>query len=75
MALSKLGVLKPKLHACSENRGKWSSLEAKEATLKSPEIRRKVVSWAPVAHAYNPSYSGGRDQKDYSVMPVQGNNL
>jgi hypothetical protein len=27
--------------------------------------------WAPVAHAYNPSYSGGRDKEDCSLKPVQ----
>jgi hypothetical protein len=27
----------------------------------------------PVAHAYNPSYPGGRDQEDHSSKPVQAN--
>jgi hypothetical protein len=31
---------------------------------------RKVPSWVPVAHAYNPSYSGGRDREDYSSKPA-----
>jgi hypothetical protein len=26
-----------------------------------------------VAHAYNPSYSGGRDQEDLGLKPVQAN--
>jgi hypothetical protein len=26
-----------------------------------------------VAHAYNPSYSGGRDQEDHSLKPAQAN--
>jgi hypothetical protein len=26
-----------------------------------------------VAHAFNPSYSGGRDQKDYGLKPVWAN--
>jgi hypothetical protein len=30
-------------------------------------------SWAPVAHAYNPSYSRGRDQKDHSLKQAQAN--
>jgi hypothetical protein len=30
-------------------------------------------SWAPVAHAYNPSYSGGRDQEDSGSRLVQAN--
>jgi hypothetical protein len=28
-------------------------------------------SWAEVLHAYNPSYLGGRDQKDHGVKPAQ----
>jgi hypothetical protein len=31
-----------------------------------------MVSQAPVAHAYNPSYSGGRDWEDCSSKPTQG---
>jgi hypothetical protein len=27
----------------------------------------------PVAHAYNPSYSGGRDQEDQGSKPAQAN--
>jgi hypothetical protein len=27
-------------------------------------------SQAPVAHTYNPSYSGGRDQEDHSLKPA-----
>jgi hypothetical protein len=28
-----------------------------------------------VAHAYNPSYSGGRDQQDHGLKPTQANTL
>jgi hypothetical protein len=28
-----------------------------------------------VAHAYNPSYSGGRDQEDYSLKSGQANSV
>jgi hypothetical protein len=28
---------------------------------------------APVAHACNPSYSGGRDQEDQGLKPAQAN--
>jgi hypothetical protein len=31
------------------------------------------VSQALVAHAYNPSYSGGRDQEDHGSKPAQAN--
>jgi hypothetical protein len=31
------------------------------------------INLAPVAHSYNPSYSGGRDQEDHSSKPAQAN--
>jgi hypothetical protein len=34
-----------------------------------------MFSWAPVAHACCPSYSGDRDQEDLSLMPAQVNSL
>jgi hypothetical protein len=33
---------------------------------------KRMLSWAPVAHACNPSYPG-RDQKDSSLMPAWAN--
>jgi hypothetical protein len=33
----------------------------------------KLPSGAPVSHAYNPSYSGGRDQEDLGSQPIQAN--
>jgi hypothetical protein len=30
-------------------------------------------SQAPVAHAYNLSYPGGRDQEDHDLKPAQAN--
>jgi hypothetical protein len=32
-----------------------------------------VSGWAPVAHACNASYSGGRDQEDQGLKPVEVN--
>jgi hypothetical protein len=32
-----------------------------------------LKSQALVAHAYNPSYSRGRDQEDHSSKPAQAN--
>jgi hypothetical protein len=32
-----------------------------------------ILSQAPVAHAYNPSYSGGRDQEDQGSKPDWAN--
>jgi hypothetical protein len=29
--------------------------------------------WEPVAHAYNPSYVGGRDQEDQGSKPAWAN--
>jgi hypothetical protein len=38
--------------------------------------RRKVYFyWVLVAHAYNPSYSGGSDQEDCGSKPARGNSL
>jgi hypothetical protein len=34
-----------------------------------------VRSRVQVAHAYNPSYSGGRDQENYGSKPARVNNL
>jgi hypothetical protein len=36
---------------------------------------RKGSSWTPVAHAFNCSYSGDRDQKDGSSRPVRQNSI
>jgi hypothetical protein len=35
----------------------------------------KTLSQMPVAHTYNPSYSGVRDQEDLGSKPVQANSL
>jgi hypothetical protein len=31
--------------------------------------------WVWVAHGYNPSYSGGRDQEDHGLKPSWANGL
>jgi hypothetical protein len=36
-------------------------------------IKKRKASQAPVAHTYNPSYSGGRYQEDSSSKPAQAN--
>jgi hypothetical protein len=38
-------------------------------------VQEIKVSRAPVAHAYNPSYSGGRDQEDLGLKPARANSL
>jgi hypothetical protein len=37
--------------------------------------QNKNFRWALVAHACNPSYSGGRDQGDHGSKPVRSNTL
>jgi hypothetical protein len=39
------------------------------------KMSRKGWGQMPVAHACNPSYSGGRDQEDCSLKPAQENSL
>jgi hypothetical protein len=39
----------------------------------TPNANNKIYSQTPVAHTYNPSYSGGRDQEDSSLKPTQAN--
>jgi hypothetical protein len=35
----------------------------------------ETSDWALVAHAYNPKYSGGRDQEDHDSRAAQANHL
>jgi hypothetical protein len=37
--------------------------------------KKKKISQAPVVHAYNSSFSGGRDQEDCSSKPAQANSF
>jgi hypothetical protein len=41
----------------------------------SPSFHKKSYSLVPVAHACNPSYSGGRQQEDCSSKPAWANSL
>jgi hypothetical protein len=34
---------------------------------------KTFFGWMPVAHVYNSSYSGGRDQEDHSLRPAWAN--
>jgi hypothetical protein len=36
-------------------------------------LKEHFLGQAPVAHKYNPSYSGGRDQEDHDLKPAQAN--
>jgi hypothetical protein len=44
---------------------RWFSSEEAEQKQNLP------CSQAPVAHAYNPSYSGSRDPEDHDLKPAQ----
>jgi hypothetical protein len=39
-----------------------------ECKYHNPNISatKMIPRWAPAAHTYNPSYSGGRDQEDHN---------
>jgi hypothetical protein len=37
------------------------------------DIKMFTCRWAPMAHIYNPSYSGGRDQEDQGLKSAQAN--
>jgi hypothetical protein len=53
-----------------ENQNKQiTSNEIKHIFKKSPS------SWAPVAHACNPSYARGRDQEDRGLKPAEEHSL
>jgi hypothetical protein len=38
-----------------------------------PYLRKKKLSWAPVAHTCNHSYAGGRDQENHSLKSAWTN--
>jgi hypothetical protein len=40
---------------------------------KTTLLKFKILAGHPVAHAYNPSHSGGRDQEDHGSKPVWAN--
>jgi hypothetical protein len=42
---------------------------------REPVIKNLPVSKVPVSHAYNPSYSGGRDQEDTGPSPAWANKV
>jgi hypothetical protein len=43
--------------------------------LKQVGKQKHFFSHVPVAHTYNPSYSGSRDQEDQGSKPTQANSL
>jgi hypothetical protein len=55
----------------------FANLSSFNCTLKMSEfmVHKSYLSWVPVAHACNPSYSGARDQEDWGSKPTQANSL
>jgi hypothetical protein len=51
---------------------RWNGPIARESQTSATQLSSKS-SRAPVTHACNPSYSGGRDQEDCSSKPAQAN--
>jgi hypothetical protein len=47
-----------------------SAAEIPGAALNPGFLKKADLSWAPVAHAYSPSYSRGRDQEDHDSKPA-----
>jgi hypothetical protein len=41
--------------------------------IKKMTHKKQLCGWASVAHACNPSYSGGRDQEDCGSKPALAN--
>jgi hypothetical protein len=56
-------------HCPATPRGSHCTSPAQE----KPQIQKSKYDWELVAHACNPSYSGGRDQEDHSSKPVLAN--
>jgi hypothetical protein len=38
-------------------------------------VKTVILNWAPEAHAYNPSYSRGRDEENRSLKPARQKGL
>jgi hypothetical protein len=56
--------------------GSWAKKNDTTHTIFQQLLNKKlkpVMSWVLVAHACNPSYSGGRDQENHGSKPAQGN--
>jgi hypothetical protein len=53
----------------------WLKVKALSSNPSSalPTKEKIALGWALEAHAYNPSYSGSRDQEDHGSKPVLAN--
>jgi hypothetical protein len=70
------------VQVCNPSTVQWGSRGRRIArsrpfwtTQKDPGSKKNnnKRSWAPVAHACNPSFSGGRDQEDHGWKPAWAN--
>jgi hypothetical protein len=51
---------------------KCEALSSNPSATKKTKNSKTCLSWVPVAHACNPSFSGGRDQEDRGSKPAPG---
>jgi hypothetical protein len=61
------------LQTATACRGKLIAANAYVKTKERSQLWKPRVSWAPVSHAYNPSYLGGKDQEDHGLKPTWTN--
>jgi hypothetical protein len=54
--------------------GQWffPFIVVSSSTFEKKKKNKSLFSWASVTHAYNPSYSGGRDQQNIGSKPAPG---
>jgi hypothetical protein len=53
---------------------KEKALSSRPSTAKKKNLRKQKAQ-VLVAHTYNPSYSGERDQEDHSLKPAWENSI
>jgi hypothetical protein len=62
-----------KYHTVLHNNVQLFCVNKKIKLIKSTkDLKNGNQVWVPVAHTYNPSYLGGRDQKDCGLKPTLG---
>jgi hypothetical protein len=60
----------PVIPAMQRSTNRETPVQASLGIKRDPASKITNASWAPVAHACNPSYSGDRDQEDCSSKPA-----
>jgi hypothetical protein len=63
----------PGIPALGRLRQEDHEFEVNLGYVAGPCLKKTKNSRASVAHAYNPSYSGGSDQEDHGLRPALGN--